>query len=71
MTTYDEVLAEAGGDPKLALAIICDRFDWTCRKVSAGLVRANTSHLKWQPKKPPDTTATGDEWLETAADGRE
>lgn len=65
--TYDEILQEAGGDPYLALAIAVDCYDTSRRMISAGYVRANTAHLKWQPKKPPDTSATDDSWLATGS----
>lgn len=65
MTTEAELLEETGGDLRHALKLACMEIDWLCRHVSAGLVRANTSRLKWTPKPPLDVTATSDEWIGT------
>jgi len=34
-------------------------------KISAGYVRADTSHIKWKPKNTPQPVDGGDEWIAT------
>jgi hypothetical protein len=62
--TEASILAEAGGDVYLALAMACDRLDWTMPRISAGYVRADTSKVKRAPKPVPP--AITDEWIETS-----
>ena len=35
------------------------------RKISAGYVRADTSHIKWKSKNTPQPVDGGDEWIQT------
>ena len=37
-------------------------------KISAGYVRADTSHMKWQSKHIPQPVDNGDEWITTGAE---
>jgi len=68
LSTYDDALRDAGGDPFMALREVCICYDWIRSRASAGYVRANTAHLPWNPDPIPDTTSTGDDWLQTGID---
>lgn len=54
MNTRSEILAEAGGDPWIALDLACTYYDRARQGISAGYWRANTSHLSWNAKPPPN-----------------
>jgi hypothetical protein len=63
MTTRDEILAEAAGDVDRALDLACAYYDVSRGHISAGFIRANTSHLAWTPKPVPDAS-TSDDWID-------
>jgi len=62
--TEATILAENGGDMECAFRDACRLYEWAMSHMSAGLVRADTSRLKWQPKPPP-SAATSDDWIGT------
>jgi hypothetical protein len=71
---YDQLLkgsldvAEAYSKACVAIYELDAELNELRSKISAGYVRADTSHIKWQSKHIPQPVDNGDEWITTGAE---